>query len=74
MNNALVDLVWTRAHQCCEYCRMPQIFDDIPFEFDHVIAIHHGGKIALGSFSCTLGFPLSSDDSNEILVSPTPIH
>src|SRR5206468_5074716 len=36
-------LVWERAGHCCEYCLMPQEFDDIPFEVDHIIAIKHGG-------------------------------
>ena len=44
MNIGLAALVWERAHRCCEYCRMPQIYDELPFEVDHVVAAQHGGK------------------------------
>jgi len=57
MNAALVRQVWQRANNCCEYCRMPQDYDDTPFEIDHVIARKHGGptragNLALSYFSC----------------------
>jgi HNH endonuclease len=44
MELALAELVWERARRCCEYCRMPQTYDELPFEIDHVIAEQHGGK------------------------------
>ncbi len=44
MNVALVRLVWQRARHCCEYCRIPQDFDEAPFEIDHAIARKHGGR------------------------------
>jgi hypothetical protein len=44
MDFALAELVWQRADDCCEYCRMPQIYDELPFEIDHVVAEQHGGK------------------------------
>ena len=44
MDRALAKLVWRRAHDCCEYCQMPQEFDAIGFEFDHIIAVSHGGQ------------------------------
>src|SRR5438309_4442493 len=44
MNTALAELVWERADGCCEYCQMPQMFDDLPFQIDHVIAEQHRGK------------------------------
>jgi hypothetical protein len=44
MNVSLAEFVRERAHQCCEYCRMPQFYDELPFEFDHVVAEQHGGK------------------------------
>ena len=55
MQKALERRVWLRA--CCEYCLMPQEFDDIPFEVDHVIAKKHGGEmlannLALSCFFC----------------------
>ena len=44
MNASLAAFVRKRAHQCCEYCRMPQVYDELPFEIDHVVAEQHGGK------------------------------
>jgi hypothetical protein len=44
MDISLAEFVRERARHCCEYCRMPQIYDDLPFEIDHVVAEQHGGK------------------------------
>jgi 5-methylcytosine-specific restriction endonuclease McrA len=57
MERALEELVWQRAAHCCEYCRMPQAYDEIPFEIDHIIAKKHGGltvahNLALSCFYC----------------------
>lgn len=57
MNRELRELVWNRAGGCCEYCRMPQAFDPMPFEVDHVIATqHHGETVAdnlcVACFAC----------------------
>jgi uncharacterized protein (DUF433 family) len=38
MDRALRELVWRRAGNCCEYCRMPRRFDDTTVEIDHVHA------------------------------------
>jgi hypothetical protein len=43
MADALVQQVWQRAGRCCEYCQVPQEYDDTPFEIDHIIAKQHGG-------------------------------
>jgi hypothetical protein len=51
MNISLSEFVWERAHRCCEYCRMPQIYDELPFEIDHVIAEQHGGKTAASNLA-----------------------
>jgi hypothetical protein len=51
MNVNLAELVWERAHRRCEYCRMPQIYDEIPFEIDHVVAEQHGGKTVAGNLA-----------------------
>jgi hypothetical protein len=51
MNIALADLVWERAHECCEYCRMPHRYDALPFEIDHVIAEQHGGRTVAGNLA-----------------------
>jgi hypothetical protein len=53
MDAALARQVWQRAGGCCEYCRMPQEFDDAPFEVDHVIAKKHGGRTAAGNLALT---------------------
>lgn len=42
MNVDLTALVWERAHRCCEYCPMPRIYDELPFEIDHIIPEQHG--------------------------------
>jgi hypothetical protein len=57
MDRALRELVWRRARNCCEYCRMPRQFDDTTFEIDHVIAGSHGGptrvsNLCLACFAC----------------------
>jgi len=43
MDDALRELVWERAGNTCEHCRLPQRFDILPFPFDHVIAIKPHG-------------------------------
>jgi hypothetical protein len=57
MDAALARQVWQRAHRCCEYCRMPQDYDESSFEIDHIIAKKHGGQtaannLALSCFWC----------------------
>lgn len=44
MNSLLMESVRERAKYCCEYCQMPQIADELPFEIDHIIAKQHHGK------------------------------
>jgi 5-methylcytosine-specific restriction endonuclease McrA len=58
MEAALERLVWERAHRCCEYCLMPQEYDELWFEIDHIIARKHGGptvsaNLALACFFCS---------------------
>jgi hypothetical protein len=43
MDDALQELVWDRAADTCEYCRLPQQFDLLPFQIDHIIAVKHHG-------------------------------
>ena len=43
MDDALRQLVWDRAAGTCEYCRLPQRLDILPFQIDHVISIKHHG-------------------------------
>jgi hypothetical protein len=43
MDARLIRLVWQRAKDCCEYCRMCQEFERATFEIDHFIARKHKG-------------------------------
>jgi hypothetical protein len=57
MAQSLEQQVWERAGGCCEYCRMPQEYDAISFELEHIIAEQHGGptapsNLALACFAC----------------------
>jgi len=57
MERALEELVWRRAQHRCEYCQMPQAYDDLPFEIDHVVAVSHGGptrasNLCLACWAC----------------------
>lgn len=57
MDASLRRLVWQRAEGRCEYCRMRQEFDELTFQFDHIIPRkHHGsevdGNLALACFAC----------------------
>ncbi len=57
MDRALRELVGRRAGGRCEYCHMPQEYDDTTFEIDHIIAESHGGptraeNLCLACFSC----------------------
>ena len=57
MDEELARLVWERASHCCEYCQMPQEYDEATFETDHIIALKHGGptrasNLCLACFSC----------------------
>ncbi len=51
MDTALVELVWKRARGCCEYCQMPQAYDELAFEIDHIIAVQHGGRTVAGNLA-----------------------
>ena len=47
MNDELRQLVWDRAASTCEYCRVPQFFDPLPFGVDHIHPqYHHGPTVA----------------------------
>jgi hypothetical protein len=43
MDDTLRQLVWERAGYACEYCRLPQQLDVLPFQIDHVLAVKHHG-------------------------------
>jgi hypothetical protein len=57
MDAALIRLVWRRARRSCEYCQMPQAYDEATFEIDHIISRKHGGptraiNLCLSCLSC----------------------
>lgn len=58
MDRILIQLVWQRARDVCEYCHMPQRYDALTFEIEHIISrAKHGGKsllsnLALSCFAC----------------------
>lgn len=64
MAAALVQQIWRRAGNCCEYCRMPQEFDDTPFEIDHIIARKHDGPTVLSNLALSCFFCNSFKDSD----------
>jgi hypothetical protein len=49
MERALEKLVWERAGNRCEYCRVAQEHDRLPFEIDHIIAKKHDGPTRSGN-------------------------
>jgi hypothetical protein len=51
MDAALQRLVRERANSRCEYCRLPQAWSRVPFEFDHVIARKHRGRTVAGNLA-----------------------
>ncbi|MBI3467399.1 MAG: HNH endonuclease [Planctomycetes bacterium] len=64
MDSALTKLVWERARGCCEYCWMPQDFDDAPFEIDHIIAVKHEGPTVAGNLALSCFHDNSHKGSN----------
>jgi hypothetical protein len=49
------ETVRQRAGHLCEYCRLPDEFDELPFHVEHVIAKQHGGSDELENlcWSCS---------------------
>lgn len=57
MESSLRDLVWHRAQSRCEYCRIAQEVDPLPFQIDHIYARQHDGptiaeNLALACYAC----------------------
>jgi len=44
MDSALRRLVWQRADDRCEYCRLPQFALAVRFQIEHIVAKQHGGN------------------------------
>jgi hypothetical protein len=77
MDADLVRDIWRRAGRCCEYCRMPQEYDDAPFEIDHIIAKKHRGlsvesNLSLSCFYCNSfkGSDIASRDAKTRKLTP----
>lgn len=51
MTRALLAAVRAAAGGRCEYCRMPEARDPLPFQVDHVIAEQHGGPTEAGNLA-----------------------
>ena len=57
MDSALRESIRQRANHCCECYRMPQEYDILPFQIDHIISLKHRGSsepenLALSCFNC----------------------
>ena len=46
MDASLRSLVWDRSGGRCEYCRLSQQVDVLPFQVDHIVASKHRGATA----------------------------
>ncbi|MBI5761861.1 MAG: HNH endonuclease [Planctomycetales bacterium] len=51
MTPTMVQLVRQRAGDRCEYCHMPQQFDPLAFQIDHIIAQQHKGPTIVENLS-----------------------
>ena len=59
MDSALRTLLRERANAVCEYCLLPEIYDRLPFQPDHIIAEKHGGlaeasNLAWSCYDCNI--------------------
>lgn len=52
----LRESVAERAHNCCEYCLIPERFSFFKFHLDHIIGLKHGGETTLENLanSCSV--------------------
>ena len=51
MNAGTRRAVWRRAGSRCEYCRIQQADDFLPFHIDHIRSLKHGGTDALDNLA-----------------------
>jgi hypothetical protein len=51
MAESLLAAVRRRAGYACEYCRLPEGADPVPFEVEHVVAKQHGGPTVLSNLA-----------------------
>ena len=54
MDESLAEAVRSRAEHACEYCRLPENVDPVPFEIEHIIPRKHEGPTTLSNlaYSC----------------------
>src|SRR3954447_26940810 len=64
MEARLAKLVWARARRCCEYCQMPQVYSELAFEIDHIIARKHGGRTRASNLALSCFYDSSFKGSN----------
>lgn len=65
MRKSLVQEVWRRARDTCEYCRMPQSYYRTRHQIDHVIAENHGGPSTSDNL-CIACFPCNNHKGTNI--------
>ncbi len=51
MDHALERLVRLRAGGRCEYCHLPQVWSQVPFEIDHITPRKHRGRTVQGNLA-----------------------
>lgn len=51
MDSKLRAAIRERARQLCEYCQVPEAYDRLPFQPDHIIAEKHDGPTELGNLA-----------------------
>ena len=51
---SLTDQIRLRARRRCEYCHMPEEFDPLPFQIDHIVPLKHLGPTVFENlaFAC----------------------
>lgn len=57
MDSLTRETIRRRAGQCCEYCRLPDEFSNLPFHVEHIVAIvhepnHHESNLAWACPHC----------------------
>jgi HNH endonuclease len=70
MDASLIRLVWQRAGHRCEYCHVPQQFDEVPFEVDHIIARKHRGETVSSNLALSCFHDNSHKGSNIAGIDP----
>jgi hypothetical protein len=70
MAKAARDLVRQRAQDRCEYCRLPDTVDPMPFHVDHVVARQHGAGDELENLAWTCGRCNAHKGTNLVSIDP----